>query len=70
MHADTYLLKLQIDYVILDGHGEGPGIPKENFETYLRNCRGIVKSVNRERYTTTKIYLFISTPVANHVMLI
>ena len=29
----------------------------------------IVKSVNIERYATTKIYLFISAPGANHVML-
>ena len=34
MHAISYLLKLQIDHVILDGHVEAyPGIPKEAFET-------------------------------------
>ena len=36
MHAITYLLKLQIDFVILDGHGQAyPGIPKEDFEIYI-----------------------------------
>ena len=30
----------------------------------------IVKPVNIERHTTTKIYLLISTPGTNHVMLI
>ena len=36
MHATSYLLKLQIDYVILDGDGQAcPGMPKEAFETYI-----------------------------------
>ena len=32
VHTISYLLKLQIDYVILDGHGQAyPGMPKEGF---------------------------------------
>ena len=35
MHATS--LKLQIDHVILDGHGEAcPDISKEAFETYKK----------------------------------
>ena len=34
MHAVTYLLTLQIDYVILDGCGQAcPGMPKEAIKT-------------------------------------
>ena len=36
VHATSYLLKLQIDYVILDWHDQTcPGMPKEAFETYI-----------------------------------
>ena len=36
MHATSYLLKLQIDHVVLDGHGQAyQGMPKEAFETYI-----------------------------------
>ena len=39
MHAISYLLKLQIDHVILDGHGQAcPGMSKEAFETYIISC--------------------------------
>ena len=39
VHAILYLLKLQIDHVFLDGHGQAcPGMPKEAFETHLKNC--------------------------------
>ena len=33
VHELSYLLKLQIDHVILDGHG--PGMPKKAFETCI-----------------------------------
>ena len=42
---------------------------KEDIEN-LKCEIDIVKSVNIERYTTTNIYLFISTPGACHVMLV
>ena len=51
----VYLLKLQIDYVILDGQA-CPGMPKEAFETYIS------KTIQRQKS--------ISTPGVNHVMLI
>ena len=36
MHATSYLLKLQIDHVVLDGHGQAYlCMPKEAFETYI-----------------------------------
>ena len=36
MDAISYLLKLQTDQVILDGHDQAcPGMPKEVFETYI-----------------------------------
>ena len=35
LHAGTYLLKLQIDYVILGRHSQAcPGMPKEDFKTF------------------------------------
>ena len=34
MYAISYLLKLQIDHLILDGHGQAcPGMSKKAFET-------------------------------------
>ena len=42
MHAALYLLRLQIDHVILDGHGQAcPGMPKEVFETYTSKTVGV-----------------------------
>ena len=39
VHATSYLLKLQIDRVILDGHCQAClVIPKETFETYIVSC--------------------------------
>ena len=36
LHAGTYLLKLQIDDVILNGWGQvSPGMPKKAFETLI-----------------------------------
>ena len=36
MHAPLYQLKLQIDHVIVDGHGQAcPDMLKEAFETYI-----------------------------------
>ena len=36
MHAISYLLNLQIDHEILDGHGQAcPSMSKEAFETYI-----------------------------------
>ena len=35
-HATSCLLKVKIDHVILDGHGQAyPGMPKEAFEIYI-----------------------------------
>ena len=94
MNAVSYLLKIQINHIVLDAQ-TCPGIPKEAFETYISQnywsskvkgssenmkiktkykawkCEiDIAKPGNIERYTTTKIYSFISTTSANHVMLI
>ena len=39
VHAASYLLKLQIDHVILDGHCQACLVmPKETFETYIISC--------------------------------
>ena len=56
VHANSYLLKLQISHVILDGHGQA--FPKRLWKPSLKNN------------TVTEICLFISTLGANDVMLI
>ena len=42
MHAALYLLRLQIDHVVLDGHGQAcPDMPKDAFETYTSKTVGV-----------------------------
>ena len=36
VHATSYLLKLQFDHLIFDGHRQAcPDMPEEAFETYI-----------------------------------
>ena len=60
MHTASFLLK------VINWSCKFRCVFKEAFKTLI----DIVNPVNVEQYTTAKIYLFISTLGANHVMLI